>query len=77
MGIVASTRLKWAGLKAPPVPAPGAIGAAAIDGAEADAQAYCVGGPSCWLLDAKQLGSTSVQPFETEGLIGARTAPQP
>ena len=31
-------------------------------------------GPSCRLLEAEQLGSTSVQPFEIEGLIGARTA---
>src|SRR5260370_42434932 len=31
-------------------------------------------GPSCRLLEAEQLGSTSVQPFEIEGLIGARKA---
>jgi hypothetical protein len=59
-----------------PVPAPGTIGAAAIDGAVAVAQPYCVGGPAGRLLDAeaKQLGSASVHSFETEGLIGARRA---
>jgi hypothetical protein len=59
-----------------PVPVPGASSAAAIDGAEVGAPAYCVGDPAGRLLDAeaKQLGSASVQPFETEGLIGARTA---
>jgi hypothetical protein len=51
-------------------------GAAAIDGAEAGAQPYCVGCPAGRLLDAEaeQLGSTSVQAFEIEGLIGARRA---
>ncbi len=40
-------------------------------------QPYCVGGPSGRLLDAEteQLGSASVQAFETEGLIGAGAAP--
>ena len=40
-------------------------------------QPYCVGGPSGRLLDAEaeQLGSASVQAFETEGLIGADAAP--
>ncbi len=40
-------------------------------------QPYCVGGPSGRLLDAEaeQLGSASVQAFETEGLIGAAAAP--
>ena len=57
-----------------PVPAPGAGGAATIDGAEAGARPYCVGGPAGRLLDAEaeQLGSTSIQAFEIEGLIGAR-----
>jgi type IV secretion system protein VirB4 len=38
---------------------------------------YCVGGPSGRLLDAEaeQLGSATVQAFETEGLIGAAAAP--
>lgn len=51
-------------------------GAIAIDGAEAGAQPYCVGGLAGRLLDAEaeQLGSTSAHPFETEGLIGARRA---
>ncbi|MET4803950.1 conjugal transfer protein TrbE [Bradyrhizobium sp. LB11.1] len=40
-------------------------------------QPYCVGGASGRLLDAEaeQLGSASVQAFETEGLIGAGAAP--
>jgi len=40
-------------------------------------QPYCVGGPSGRLLDAENehLGSSSVQAFETEGLIGAGAAP--
>ena len=40
-------------------------------------QPYCVGGPSGRLLDAEgeELGSASVQAFETEGLIGAAAAP--
>jgi type IV secretion system protein VirB4 len=40
-------------------------------------QPYCVGGPSGRLLDAEaeQLGSASVQAFETEGLIGGGAAP--
>lgn len=40
-------------------------------------QPYCVGGPSGRLLDAEseQLGTASVQAFETEGLIGAGAAP--
>jgi type IV secretion system protein TrbE len=40
-------------------------------------QPYCVGGPSGRLLDAEteQLGSASVQAFETEGLIGSGAAP--
>ena len=40
-------------------------------------QPYCVGGPSGRLLDAESehLGSSSVQAFETEGLIGAGAAP--
>jgi len=40
-------------------------------------QPYCVGGPSGRLLDAEteQLGSATVQAFETEGLIGAGAAP--
>ncbi|HUC16150.1 MAG TPA: conjugal transfer protein TrbE [Acetobacteraceae bacterium] len=40
-------------------------------------QPYCVGGPFGRLLDAEaeQLGSASVQAFETEGLIGAGAAP--
>ncbi|MBK3661062.1 conjugal transfer protein TrbE [Bradyrhizobium diazoefficiens] len=40
-------------------------------------QPYCVGGPSGRLLDAEaeQLGFSSVQAFETEGLIGAGAAP--
>jgi len=40
-------------------------------------QPYCVGGPFGRLLDAEaeQLGSGSVQAFETEGLIGAGAAP--
>ena len=40
-------------------------------------QPYCVGGPSGRLLDAEaeQLGSASVQAFETDGLIGADAAP--
>ncbi|MBS3025076.1 conjugal transfer protein TrbE [Acidiphilium multivorum] len=40
-------------------------------------QPYCVGGPSGRLLDAEseQLGSSLVQAFETEGLIGAGAAP--
>ncbi|MGY3441281.1 conjugal transfer protein TrbE [Bradyrhizobium sp. USDA 4473] len=40
-------------------------------------QPYCVGGPSGRLLDAEteQIGSASVQAFETEGLIGAGAAP--
>jgi len=52
----------------------GAGGAAAIDGPEAAAHVYCVGGPAGRLLDveAKQLGSASAQAFEIEGLIGAR-----
>jgi hypothetical protein len=47
-----------------------------VDGGEAAAQPYCVGGPAGRLLDAesKQLGSASLHPFETEGLIGARRA---
>ncbi|MER8517475.1 conjugal transfer protein TrbE [Mesorhizobium sp. M1060] len=38
---------------------------------------YCVGGPYGRLLDAEreQLGSASVQAFETEGLIGTGAAP--
>src|SRR5216684_4124076 len=40
-------------------------------------QPYCVGGPWGRLLDAEaeQLGETSVQAFETEGLIGTGAAP--
>ncbi|MCK1623270.1 conjugal transfer protein TrbE [Bradyrhizobium sp. 160] len=40
-------------------------------------QPYCVGGRSGRLLDAEveQLGLTSVQAFETEGLIGSGAAP--
>ncbi|UPK01384.1 conjugal transfer protein TrbE [Bradyrhizobium sp. 170] len=40
-------------------------------------QPYCLGGPFGWLLDAEaeQLGSASVQVFETEGLIGTGAAP--
>lgn len=40
-------------------------------------QPYCVGGPSGRLLDAEieQIGSASIQAFETEGLIGASAAP--
>jgi len=40
-------------------------------------QPYCVGGPSGRLLDAEveHLGLSSVQAFETEGLIGAGAAP--
>jgi type IV secretion system protein VirB4 len=40
-------------------------------------QPYCVGGPSGRLLDAEgeQLGTATVQAFETEGLIGAGAAP--
>ncbi|MBB3871232.1 conjugal transfer protein TrbE [Brevundimonas mediterranea] len=40
-------------------------------------QPYCVGGPFGRLLDAEseQLGRSSVQAFETEGLIGAGAAP--
>ena len=40
-------------------------------------QPYCVGGPSGRLLDAEseQLGTASVQAFETEGLIGSGAAP--
>jgi type IV secretion system protein VirB4 len=39
-------------------------------------QPYCVGGPSGRLLDAEaeQLGTASVQAFETEGLIGSSAA---
>ncbi|MBW9075696.1 conjugal transfer protein TrbE [Agrobacterium deltaense] len=38
---------------------------------------YCIGGPYGRLLDAEMewLGSTSVQAFETEGLIGTKAAP--
>ena len=38
---------------------------------------YCVGGPWGRLLDAEQeyLGTASVQAFETEGLVGAASAP--
>ena len=41
------------------------------------AQPYCVGGPWGRLLDAEaeHLGETSVQAFETEGLIGTGAAP--
>ncbi len=40
-------------------------------------QPYCVGGPFGRLLDAEaeRLGGSSVQAFETEGLIGAGAAP--
>jgi type IV secretion system protein TrbE len=40
-------------------------------------QPYCVGGPSGRLLDAEaeHLGETTVQAFETEGLIGTGAAP--
>ncbi|WP_082992794.1 conjugal transfer protein TrbE [Erythrobacter sp. QSSC1-22B] len=40
-------------------------------------QPYCVGGPFGRLLDAEaeQLGKTTVQAFETEGLIGTGAAP--
>ena len=40
-------------------------------------QPYCLGGPSGRLLDAEfeRLGESSVQAFETEGLIGTSAAP--
>jgi type IV secretory pathway VirB4 component len=40
-------------------------------------QAYCLGGPYGWLLDAEaeHLGGADVQAFETEGLIGTGAAP--